>query len=369
MMKKLLSSPEVIAAGITVVGTFLVGIVLSYLEGRIGLRAVAAVLAVAVLLLLVYLLYRLAGPRRTAGALVVMLIVGFLVFLAFRQGQRVGERVASSPPGTPAARGALSVSVAAISPAATATEPVRQLPPGTAVPATFPLVEVTPFETGPAPATPFLSGSGPSAGPQIQSFPAPGAGPFGIVRIGDHLLVKAGSAVYRLDTEGNILDETEHKAPCFAGAWAWDGESAWCASHSAIHRLSSVDWQETASFQTEFAGIAGFTWDGSLLWVMDGSGNLAGYDSLGQRKRRLAVAPELGMAASLAWVDGEYWVVDTFNNVRRYDSQFAFVGSSDMERCGATFPSKLAMFWDGESLWTANANDNRVYQCRPDEIK
>ena len=368
-MKKLLSSPEIIAARITVVGTFLVGMVLSYLEGRIGLGAVAAVLAVAVLLLLIYLLYRLAGPRRTAGALVVMLIVGFLVFLAFRQGRRLGERVVSLTPGATAASTLPFGTGPAVAAAATVTRPASSPLPSAVVPTRLPLLEITLAETTAALAAPLVATAGTTSGPQRRSFPAPGAGPFNLVRIGDDLLVRAGKTVYRLNEEGNILDEAAFDGPCLSGGWAWDGESAWCASRSAVHRLSPPDWQEAASFETELVGIAGFTWDGSLLWVIDGSGNLAGYDATGERRRRLALAYELGGVANLAWVDGEYWVVDTLNGVRRYDSQFSLVGSSDMEKCGATFPSKLALFWDGESLWTANANDNRVCQCNPDEMK
>jgi len=67
-MKKLLSSPEVISAIITVLGTLLVGIILGVAEGKIGFTSLLAVVAALVLALLVYLLYRRSGPRTTALA-------------------------------------------------------------------------------------------------------------------------------------------------------------------------------------------------------------------------------------------------------------------------------------------------------------
>jgi hypothetical protein len=98
----------------------------------------------------------------------------------------------------------------------------------------------------------------------------------------------------------------------------------------------------------------GLAWDGSILWVIDEDGNLAGYDRTGQRIRRLAISATLGNVANLVWIEGEFWVVDVFNHVKRYDSQFNVLDPSgvplSMERCGATFPSALTLFWDGEIL-------------------
>jgi len=62
-MKKLLSSPEVIAAMITVFGTLLVGIILGVAEGKIGFMSLLAVVASVVLLLLIYLLFKRSGPK------------------------------------------------------------------------------------------------------------------------------------------------------------------------------------------------------------------------------------------------------------------------------------------------------------------
>ncbi len=358
-MKKLLTSPEVVAAFIAVIGTFLVGLILSYFEGRVGFGTLVAVLATLLLLLLIYLLYRLAGPRKTAGAVVVMLIVGFLVFLAFRQGWQEGESLGPSVPGTVTTTTTLTVGPETIAAVQTRTEPVA--PPLLNNPA--------PTKVPPAGATPVVATTGVPTGPMVRSFPAPAAGPFGIARIGDDLLVRASGKLYRLDLEGNILEEAAFDGPCFGEVW--DGQSLWCTSVRSVHQLSPPGWQEIGSFETELDGIVGLAWDGSILWVIDADGNLVGYDRTGQRMRRLAVSAILGEIVNLVWVEGEFWVVDIFNHVNRYDSQFSVLDSSGLslsvEKCGATFPSALALFWDGESLWLANANNNRIYQCAPTE--
>lgn len=353
-MRKLLTSPEVIAAVMTIVGTFLVGIILSYLEGRIGLGTLAAGLATLLLLLLIYLLFRLAGPRKTAGAIVVMLIVGFIVFLVVRRGRQEGESLGTSIPGTATVATALTAGPVTVAATQMPTAPVTPPSLNTSMP------KVSPAETTPVAAT-----TGALTGPMVRSFPAPAAGPFGMARIGDDLLVKAGGKLYRLDLEGNILNEAAFDGPCFGGAW--DGQSLWCTSVRSVHQLGPPDWQEIGSFETELTRIVSLAWDGSILWVIDADGNLAGYDRTGQRTRRLAVSASLGNVANLVWVRGEFWVVDVFNHVKRYDSQFNVLDSPglslSMESCGATFPSALALFWDGESLWLANANDYRIYQC------
>jgi hypothetical protein len=225
------------------------------------------------------------------------------------------------------------------------------------------LTTSAPTRVPPAGATPVPAKTGTPTGPLVHSFPAPAAGPSGIARMGDDLLVSAGGKLYRLDLKGNILEEATFTGPCFGGVW--DGQSLWCKSDHSVHQLSPPSWQETSSFETELGKIVGLAWDGSILWVIDANGNLVGYDRTGQRLRRLAVSASLGEIVNLVWVEGEFWVVDIFNHVKRYDSQFNTLGSSDLNRCGASFPSALALFWDGESLWLADANENRIMQCAP----
>jgi hypothetical protein len=352
-MKKLLTTPEVVAAFITVMGTFLVGIILSYLEGRIGFGTLLAALAALLLVLLVYLLYRLAGPGKTAGSVTVMLVVGFLVFVILGRGPRQAERTRLPEQGTVTTQPTPTVQPPTIPVVQTATEPVAPALPNTVAPTEFPPPETTRV----------VAITEAPAGPLIGSFPAPAAGPFGVARIGDDLLVRASGRLYRLDLNGNIVEESDFDGPCFGGIW--DGQSLWCVDRNSVHQLSPPGWQDTSFFETELVKIVGLAWDGSLLWVIDEDGDLAGYDRAGQRMRRLAVPANLGDVEDLVWVEGEFWVVDVFNGVLRYDSQFNVLGSWNLTPCGATFPYAVALFWDGESLWLANANDHRIYRCAP----
>lgn len=83
-MKKVLDAPEVVAAIFTVIGTLLVGIILAFLEGRIGFEPLLTLFAIVLLALLLYVLYRRAGERVTVGAAVAMVVIGFVTFFAYR---------------------------------------------------------------------------------------------------------------------------------------------------------------------------------------------------------------------------------------------------------------------------------------------
>ena len=88
-MKKVFGTPEVVAAIFTVVGTLLVSVILGFLEGRIGFESLLALFAFVLLAALLYALHRRAGTRATVGAGTAMVIIGFLVFFAYR-GLREG---------------------------------------------------------------------------------------------------------------------------------------------------------------------------------------------------------------------------------------------------------------------------------------
>jgi hypothetical protein len=182
-MKKLLTSPEVVAAFIAVIGTFLVGTILSFLEGRIGFGILVAVLAALLLLLLIYLLYKVVGPRKTAGAVVVMLMVGFLVFLVIRRGRQEGASLSPSVPGTAITTTAQTIGQVTVTAVQTPNEPVAPTLLNTPTPTLVPPAETTPVE---------LTARTPT-GSIVRSFPAPAAGLFGIARIGDYLFVRAAA--------------------------------------------------------------------------------------------------------------------------------------------------------------------------------
>jgi Tol biopolymer transport system component len=73
----------IIAAIVTVVGGFLVTVILSYLEGRIGFEAIVVVMAIVMLIAVGIWLISRRGLRQATGILSAMVIVGAAFFLAF----------------------------------------------------------------------------------------------------------------------------------------------------------------------------------------------------------------------------------------------------------------------------------------------
>jgi hypothetical protein len=141
----------------------------------------------------------------------------------------------------------------------------------------------------------------------------------------------------------------------------------WCGSASSMFQRSLTSDQALVTFEVDVNPIAGLAWDGDALWVIDESGNLGRYDKTGQRLKRLAVSAHASTVKGMLWVEGELWVIDVFNDVNRFDSNFNIPGFFSLTPCGASFPSDLALFWDGEFLWVADAGTNRITQCKPED--
>ncbi len=201
----------------------------------------------------------------------------------------------------------------------------------------------------------------------LRSFPAPGAHPSIVIRTEDNLRVVTASdrQLYRLDLEGNILGQVDINIGC--DQWGWDGESLWgaCPANGYLVRVDPATGQELNRIEVGMDNIVGMTWDGSALWIVNVNGTLASYDRDGQRLRQLAVSV-FGGIVGMVWVDGELWVADVFGTVTRFDSKFNKVSSFSLSQCGAgPFPFKVAMSWDGETLWLADATQNRIIQCQP----
>jgi photosystem II stability/assembly factor-like uncharacterized protein len=146
-MKKLLDSPEVIAAILTIIGTFLVSIILGFLEGRIGFESLVALFALVLLALLLYTLYRRAGQKVTLGAAAAMVVIGFVVFFVYRS---IRERANATPPtvvqASPPAAAATSTGAVTPSPVQTAA-PAQASPtpgPSETLPPTVPSAPTSP---------------------------------------------------------------------------------------------------------------------------------------------------------------------------------------------------------------------------------
>jgi sugar lactone lactonase YvrE len=204
----------------------------------------------------------------------------------------------------------------------------------------------------------------------LASFAAPEAKPTNVIRVEDTLWVSVSSGrLYSLDLQGEIVDEMNIPAACI-GHWAWDGESLWASRRNTVHRCDPNTWEELSAFETDLDSIYGITWDGESVWVIDSDGNLRSYDPTGQRLRRFAVSVGgSGWPISMLWVEEELWIVRVHGTVLRYESVgFEEIGSFDLTQCGVAWaPSDVAASWDGENLWVADTDNNRILQCAPGE--
>lgn len=209
---------------------------------------------------------------------------------------------------------------------------------------------------------------------QVQSFPAPGNEPTGIVRIGDHLWVSVpcSDRIYRLNLDGNIVAELEMpKSGCGPRnvGLIWDGTSIWGTWWDTVVQIDPDTGQTLTELEVDLDARS-LAWDGSLLWVVDLMGNLSAYDRDGHRMWRLGV-PLFGTVSAITWVNGEFWMLNGFGDVTRFDSDFLELETFSLEvACGASSFHKgtsFGLYWDGESLWVADSVKNRIFQCRPGE--
>ncbi len=205
-----------------------------------------------------------------------------------------------------------------------------------------------------------------------RSFPSPGSGPTGVVRIGDALwvIVPGNGRLYQLDLDGNIIGELGIGGSGLMGntGLTWDGKSLWWVVWSAVVQFDPANGTKSTRFEVHMDFVEGIVWDGTGLWIVDRAGNLVQYDRAGQRLRSLGIPLSAGYSVTgLAWVDGEIWVEDQWGKVvNRLDSKFSLVGSFNLSQCiGGAQATSLALFWDGGSLWLADADGNRIYQCTP----
>jgi hypothetical protein len=207
---------------------------------------------------------------------------------------------------------------------------------------------------------------------QVQSFPAPGNSPTGIVRVGDTLwvTVPCDNSIYRLDLEGNFISEIEMPEPgCGPGevGLAWDGTSLWGTWWEDVIQINPDTGLTISKFSADLDGRS-IAWDGSSLWVADREGNLSVYDLNGQRQRHLAV-PVFGVLSGITWANGELWVLDEFGTLTRFDQDLLMIDSFSLSaECGiSSFHQQMALglFWDGASLWVADAVNDRIYECAP----
>jgi hypothetical protein len=207
---------------------------------------------------------------------------------------------------------------------------------------------------------------------QVQSFPAPGNAPTGIVRIDDILwiIVPCDNSIYQLNLDGTFVKELEMPIPgcqAYGGiGLAWDGTSLWGTWGEEVVQIDPGSGQTISKFSSNLVGRS-LAWDGSTLWVSNDVGSLSVYDQKGELKRHLAI-PVLALSG-ITWANGELWELDEWGTLTRFDQDLLEVESFSLsDKCGiSSFHQQMAfgLFWDGTSLWVADAVNDRIYQCAP----
>jgi hypothetical protein len=146
---------------------------------------------------------------------------------------------------------------------------------------------------------------------------------------------------------------------------AWDGTSLWGIWWSKVIQIDPNTGQALSEFEVDLEGRS-IAWDATSLWVVDLTGNLSAYDRNGQRARRLAI-PVFGVVSAITWVNGELWMLDGFGKVTRFNDDFLEVGVFSLALpCGISSfhgHKTFGLYWDGDSLWVADAIKNRIFQC------
>jgi hypothetical protein len=142
-------------------------------------------------------------------------------------------------------------------------------------------------------------------------------------------------------------------APLRPGAITAAGSGLWTLDMAQLRyaRQSYQDGAITESVKTPGPAPQGAAWDGYSLWAFDASSGLLYKYGLDPAAGASATYPLPGLKslASMQWVDGQLWVLDGANKLRRYalkETGFKEVSSQAFGR------NKAAAFWaEGGTLW------------------
>ena len=360
-MKKLLSSPEVIAAMITVFGTLLVGIILGVAEGKIGFTSLLAVVAALALILLVYLLYKRSGARVTALALLIMLVVGFAGFSLLRP----------RPPTTPAAP-TPTVQVAA-RPTATPvpppiSEPTRDAPAAPPTPkSTVPSAVATATLVARPTAEPARPVTVPNAliGIIIPPGPAPAAVTFadGALWVADN----SQRRLYRLDEAGGAAQTVELKQTELRGL-AWDGQNLLLAADNygrpTLVRLTlSGDVLTTIALPLSPTGLCWNPVD-STLWTGVHDQGLSFLVHLTRDCDLIETVPisVFGGPEGLTCDAEGFWIANPFGEVFRYSYSGVKMAETDTESDTGTLSDLSPALDDAGNLYLAAQRGGKIFQ-------
>jgi len=317
-VKKVLISPEVVAAIIAVIGSLMVGIILGVAEGKIGFGSLLAVVAFIVLILLLFLLYKRSGPKVTAGAALVMLVIGFAVFMIFFR--KPGGAAKPTPTLTPTA--------APTAPAPTAITATKVVQAPAQSPAVVP---TSPPPTAPVITPPPLPTPAPG---QIVAVPdaqtglliPPGPQPVAIAVGGDSIWVADDTEhrIYQMDRTGATLSSFAIGNRDWVSGMAWDGQALLVVMGDwGSPNLVRLDTQGNVLSSVPFpVNATGLGWNAadSTIWTAvweQGHSFLVQFAKDG-KLLQILVADVFGMPDGLTCATDGIWVTDTFGDVDRF---------------------------------------------------
>jgi len=377
-MKKLLSSPEVIAALITVFGTLLVGIILGVAEGKIGFMSLLAVVAALALFLLLYLLFKRSGPKVTAAAALIMLVVGFGGFSLF--GRHPTPEPAPTPvPTTPPA--AVVVQLPSATPVTVAPTAAPQPTATSVVAATAgqpPTRTAIPVPTAPPPTKPAITPAPlPTMAPgQAVAVPdakigviiPPGPGPAAIAVAGDTLWVADNQdhRLYQMDGAGGTVSSFAISNQDTVYGLAWDGQDLLLAlggwDRCRLARMSTAgSVLASVSLPVNPVGL-GWNAEDATLWTSVLEQGLTFFVHLTPEGRLVETvrADVFGGPDGLTCAPDGLWVTTAFGDAARFSYSGARLAQSSTDL--GTFPQlSPAMGADG-TLFLASESNRRIYQ-------
>jgi len=374
-VKKALISPEVMAAIITVLGTLLVGIILGVAEGKIGFLSLIAVVATVLLVLLLFLLYRRSGAKVTVVAAIIMLVIGFAVYMLFLR--KPGGAAEPTPTPTPIVAPTAAQTVPPAAPSVAPTQPASQptaaatIPPASTATKPIPTIAATRLPTAtPKPIQTAAPGQSVEVLTTVTAeFFAPGPKPAAMAVTEDSLWVGDADQklVYQLDKSGVPKGTFAITPKGTIQAMAWDGEALRVAvgeySGGEIARIDMTG-AVMESFPVPFKA-GGLGWDAatSTIWVAatDASDQfLLQYTADGRLLQILNVGI-FGSATTMTWAPDGFWVVSVFGEWLRFDLSGTQLRGADLPM--EVFASAMGIARDADgSVWLAVANHRKIYK-------
>ena len=150
-------------------------------------------------------------------------------------------------------------------------------------------------------------------------------------------------------------------APLRPGALSASDGGLWTLDMAQL-RYARQDFKSGAiaeSVKTPGPAPQGAAWDGYSLWAFDASSGLLYKYGLDPASGASATykLEDLKSLVSMQWVDGQLWVLDGKNTLRRYALKDGFLKQASSQAFGKR---QAAAFWaDGNTLWSVEKADRK----------